>query len=237
MLFIGTSGWHYRHWRGPFYPEKLPASEMLPFYAERFATVELNTTFYRLPPPKAPSDWRRRTPGGFCFAAKGSRFITHMKKLREPEPALERYFDRIRDLGNKLGPIVFQLPPQWPLNLERLAAFLGALPRRRRYAFEFRNPSWNVQPVYDLLEAHNAAYCIFDLAGFQSPLEVTADFTYIRLHGPGGKYQGSYDDRSLRGWANRLRRWRLRAAYVYFDNDQAGYAPANALRLRQIVGQ
>ena len=112
MFFIGTSGWHYRHWRGPFYPEKLPASEMLPFYAERFATVELNTTFYRLPPPKAPADWRRRTPGGFCFAAKGSRFITHMKKLREPAPALERYFERIRGLGNKLGPIVFQLPPQ-----------------------------------------------------------------------------------------------------------------------------
>ncbi|HEX7778395.1 MAG TPA: DUF72 domain-containing protein, partial [Vicinamibacterales bacterium] len=112
---------------------------------------------------------------------------------------------------------------------------LGALPGRRRYAFEFRNPTWNVRAVYDLLEAHNAAYCIFDLAGFQSPLEVTADFTYIRLHGPGGKYQGSYDDRTLRAWAARLRRWRLASAYVYFDNDQAGYAPANAQRLRQIL--
>jgi uncharacterized protein YecE (DUF72 family) len=234
-IHVGTSGWHYRHWRGPFYPEKLPAPEMLPFYAKRFETVELNTTFYRLPPPKAPAEWRNRTPADFCFAAKGSRFITHMKKLREPEPALERYFERIRGLGSKLGPIVFQLPPQWPLNLARLTAFLEALPRRRQYAFEFRNPTWNVRAVYDLLAAHNAAYCMFDLAGFRSPLEVTADFTYIRLHGPGGRYQGSYDDRALRAWAERLRGWRLASAYVYFDNDQAGYAPANAQRLRQIL--
>jgi uncharacterized protein YecE (DUF72 family) len=234
-VLVGTSGWHYRHWRGPFYPEKLPASEMLRFYADRFETVELNTTFYRLPPPKAPAEWRKRTPADFCFAAKGSRFMTHMKKLREPEPALERYFDRIQGLGRKLGPIVFQLPPQWPLNLDRLAVFLDALPGRSQYAFEFRNPTWNVQAVYSLLEAHNAAYCIFDLAGFQSPLEITADFTYIRLHGPGGKYQGSYDDERLRAWAARLRRWRLPVAYVYFDNDQAGYAPADAQRLRQIL--
>ena len=234
-ILVGTSGWHYRHWRGPFYPEKLPASEMLPFYADRFGTVELNTTFYRLPPPNAAAEWARRTPRGFCFAAKGSRFITHMKKLRDPDPALARYFEHIRGLGKKLGPIVFQLPPQWPLNLERLAEFLDALPGRRQYAFEFRNPTWNTQPVYDLLEKHHAAYCVFDLAGFQSPIEVTTDFTYIRLHGPGGKYQGSYTDHRLRQWAARLTRWRLRSAYVYFDNDQAGYAPKNAQRMREIL--
>ena len=121
------------------------------------------------------------------------------------------------------------------MNLDRLAVFLDALPRHGQYAFEFRNPTWNAQAVYDLLEAHNAAYCMFDLAGFQSPLAITADFTYIRLHGPDGKYQGSYDDRTLRAWAARLRRWRLRVAYVYFDNDQAGHAPANAQRLREIL--
>src|SRR4051812_13210388 len=145
---------------------------MLDFYAQHFDTVELNNTFYRLPPPSAPADWKRRTPATFCFAAKGSRFITHMKKLRDPKPALEKYFQHIRGLGTKLGPIVFQLPPQWPLDVERFSAFLDVLPPRRQYAFEFRNPTWNVQPVYDLLSEHNAAYCMFDLAGFQSPLEV-----------------------------------------------------------------
>jgi uncharacterized protein YecE (DUF72 family) len=234
-VLVGTSGWHYRHWRGPFYPETLPANQMLPFYAQRFQTVELNTTFYRLPPSNAPAEWSRRTSDEFCFAAKGSRFITHMKKLRDPEPALERYFDHLRGLGKKLGPIVFQLPPQWPLDVERLAGFLSVLPRRRQYAFEFRNPTWNVTAVYDLLERYNVAYCVFDLAGFQSPLEVTADFTYVRLHGPGGKYQGSYDDRTLRQWAATLKRWRLASAYVYFDNDEAGYATKNAQRLRDLL--
>ena len=236
-ILVGTSGWHYRHWRGPFYPDKLAADRMLAFYVEQFTSVELNNTFYRLPPPGAAAEWRRRTPPEFVFAAKGSRFITHMKKLRDPKPALRRYFEHLRGLGSKLGPIVFQLPPHWPLDLERFEAFLNALPARRRYAFEFRHPSWNVQSVYDLLTAHDAAYCIFDLAGVQSPLEVTTNFTYIRLHGPGGKYQGSYDDRTLRAWARRLEQWRLRAAFVYFDNDQAGYAPANASRLRELLGQ
>jgi uncharacterized protein YecE (DUF72 family) len=230
---VGTSGWHYRHWRGPFYPEDLSPRRMLPFYASHFDTVELNTTFYRLPPPGAAGAWRDATPPGFVFAAKGSRFITHMKKLGEPETALARYFDRIAALEARLGPVVFQLPPQWPLNLDRLAAFLAALPAGR-YAFEFRNASWHVPPVYELLARHRAAYCIYDLAGFQAPLEVTTDFTYIRLHGPGGKYQGSYDERALGEWANRLRGWGL-DAYVYFDNDEAGYAPRNALRLRELL--
>ena len=234
---IGTSGWHYRHWRGPFYPEKLPFSKMLSFYASQFDSVELNNTFYRLPPASAVAEWRRSTPKDFCFAAKGSRFITHMKKLRDPEPALKRYFERIRRLGTKLGPILFQLPPNWPLALGRLADFLDALPPKRRYAFEFRNDTWSVKSVYDLLRKHNAAYCLFELAGYRSPLEITADFTYVRLHGPGGKYQGRYDDRALRQWANRIRRWRLQSAYVYFDNDQAGYAPQNARRLRELLHQ
>lgn len=235
-IFVGTSGWHYKHWRGLFYPERLPPKQWLSFYAERFDTVELNTTFYRLPPAGAPLEWKKSTPADFRFAAKGSRFITHMKKLRDPEAALEKFFERIRGLGKKLGPIVFQLPPQWPLDQQRLEVFLKALPRRRKYAFEFRNPGWNTPEVYQLLEKHNAALCIFDLAGTQSPLEVTADFTYIRLHGPGGKYQGSYDDRALRTWAKRIEKWPLAAAYVYFDNDQAGYAPRNAARLREILG-
>lgn len=235
-LFVGTSGWHYKHWRGPFYPEKLPQNRWLQFYSQHFDTVELNTTFYRLPPETAPLDWKQNTPPHFCFAAKGSRFITHMKKLRDPEAALEKFFERIHGLGKKLGPIVFQLPPQWPADEDRLQHFLRALPRRRRCAFEFRNPSWNTPEIYRLLQKHNAALCIFDLAGTQSPIELTADFTYIRLHGPGGKYQGSYDDAALHSWAKRLEKWGLAASYVYFDNDQAGYAPQNAARLREILG-
>lgn len=235
-MFVGTSGWHYKHWRGPFYPEKLPQNQWLQFYAERFDTVELNTTFYRLPPENTPLEWKKNTPPDFCFAAKGSRFITHMKKLRDPEAALDKFFERIHGLGKKLGPIVFQLPPQWPADQERLKQFLLVLPRRRRYAFEFRNPSWNMPEIYRLLEKHNAALCIFDLAGTQSPIELTADFTYIRLHGPDGKYQGSYDDAALHTWAERIEKWALRASYIYFDNDQAGYAPRNAARLREILG-
>jgi uncharacterized protein YecE (DUF72 family) len=234
-VFVGTSGWHYKHWKGPFYPAHLPPDQFLSFYSEHFDTVELNTTFYRLPPPTVPIQWKKNTPPDFCFAAKGSRFLTHMKKLRDAEAGVEKFFDRIRGLGKKLGPLVFQLPPQWPVDEQRLESFLKVLPRRRRYAFEFRNPTWNTARVYDLLAKHNAALCIFHLAGFQSPIELTADFTYIRLHGPGAKYQGSYDNRALQFWAKRIEAWGLAASYVYFDNDQAAYAPKNAARLRQIL--
>jgi uncharacterized protein YecE (DUF72 family) len=197
--------------------------------------VELNTTFYRLPPPSAPIQWKKSTPPDFHFAAKGSRFLTHMKKLRDAERGVENFFDRIGGLGRKLGPIVFQLPPQWPVDQPRLKSFLEVLPRRRTYAFEFRNPTWNTTGVYDLLAKHNAALCIFHLAGIQSPIELTADFTYIRLHGPGGKYQGSYDKSALQFWADKITAWNLPASYLYFDNDQAGYAPKNATRLLRML--
>lgn len=231
---IGTSGWHYKHWIGPFYPPKLPASRMLEYYFERFDTVEINNSFYRLPPESALANWRDSTPPGFCLAMKGSRFITHMKKLKDPEQALQRFFERADILGKKLGPILFQLPPQWPLNLERFESFLRALPRHHRYAFEFRNSTWHDPRVYEMLKQHDAAFCPFDLAGFQSPIEVTANFAYVRLHGPGRKYQGTYGDDVLDSWAKRIRGWRKRldSVYVYFDNDQAGFAVRDALRMR-----
>jgi len=236
-LRIGTSGWHYKHWVGTFYPEKTPASKMLAFYYQRLDTVELNNTFYRLPTESALASWRDSTPRGFCFAAKGSRFLTHMKKLKDPEQALDRFFTAIDILQDKLGPILFQLPPHWQLDAGRLEHFLRVLPKHHRYAFEFRNETWNIQEIYSLLAAHNAGYCIFDLAGFQSPIEVTTDLVYVRLHGPGGKYQGSYNEEALSQWAQRIRNWQLdnRAVYVYFDNDQAGYAAHNALRLKQLL--
>jgi uncharacterized protein YecE (DUF72 family) len=236
-LHIGTSGWHYKHWRGPFYPANLPAEQMLDFYVQKFDSVEINNSFYRLPIPGALKNWRDNTPKGFEFAVKGSRYLTHMKKLKDPKPGLKNFFSRIKLLGNKLGPIVFQLPPRFECNSKRLETFLVALPKKRRYSFEFRDPTWHRPEIYKLLERHNAAYCIYELAGFQSPIEVTADFVYIRLHGPSGPYQGLYTKKSLAAWASRIEKWRhsLKQVYIYFDNDQAGYAARNALELKTLL--
>jgi uncharacterized protein YecE (DUF72 family) len=211
---------------------------MLRFYVEHFDTVELNTTFYRLPPKAAVVEWAASTPEHFLFAAKGSRFITHMKKLKDPEQALDRYFDHIAPLGRKLGPIVFQLPPFWECNLDRLGDFLNALPRGGRFAFEFRNPTWHNEAVYRLLKRFNAAFCAWDLAGSQSPIEITADWAYARLHGPGpGKYQGSYSQAALNKWAQRVEEWsrKLKAVFLYFDNDMQGFAVRDALALKRMV--
>ncbi len=190
-VHIGTSGWHYPHWRGNFYPENLPASRMLEFYTRHFDTVELNNTFYRLPTPAAVAGWREGTPPRFCFAAKGSRFLTHMKKLKDAGTGIERFFERADLLGKKLGPVVFQLPPRWTADAGRLEEFLGALPRGHRYAFELRDPTWHNPEIYAILRRHRVAFCIFEIAGFFSGIQVTTDFTYVRLHGPGGAYQGS----------------------------------------------
>jgi uncharacterized protein YecE (DUF72 family) len=237
MIRIGTSGWHYKHWVGNFYPEKHPASKMLAHYYAQFDTVELNNTFYMLPKIETMQCWRDATPKNFEFAVKASRFLTHNKKLKEPENALNNFLPRAEALGEKLGPILFQLPPKWRINVDRLREFLEALPKYHRYTFEFREPSWLEPQVFDLLREHNAAFCIYELAGFHSPIEVTADWSYVRLHGPGGKYQGSYSDEVLGTWAKRIVEWstKLKRIYVYFDNDQAGYAAENALRLKQLV--
>ena len=237
-VHIGTSGWHYKHWLGPFYPSKLPTSKMLSFYLERFDTVEINNSFYRLPAATAIEGWCRETPPGFCFAVKASRYITHNRKLNDPKETVQKFMFVVEKLERRLGPILFQLPPAWKLNLERLENFLSGLPRSHRYVFEFRNPTWNVPELYEVLHRHNAAYCMYELAGFQSPIQITADFTYVRLHGPGAnKYQGDYGEPALRTWAQRINAWsrELRHIFVYFDNDQAGYAPKNALELKLMV--
>jgi uncharacterized protein YecE (DUF72 family) len=212
---------------------------MLAHYIEKFDTVELNNTFYKLPIQTSLEAWRDSTPPHFHFAVKGSRFLTHMKKLKEAENGLNRFLGAVEVLEPKLGPILFQLPPQWELNFDRLAAFLAVLPPYRRCAFEFRNPTWDTPQIHDLLSQHNVGYCIFDLAGYVSPIKVTADFAYIRLHGPGGKYQGTYSDEALKEWADKLSEWsrRLAAVYVYFDNDDSGYAPRDALRLKDLLGK
>lgn len=212
---------------------------MLEYYFRHFDTVELNNSFYKLPSEEAFESWHDATPPGFLFAVKGSRFITHNKKLKDPENALHNFLPRAERLGDKLGPILFQLPPQWRCNPERLEEFLQVLPRVHRYAFEFREPSWHCEKVLTVLRRFNAAYCIYELAGFSTENEITADWTYIRLHGPGGKYQGSYSEQALSRWGKEILSWgnRLQAAYVYFDNDQAGYAAENALKLKQLIAE
>jgi uncharacterized protein YecE (DUF72 family) len=222
---------------GPHWYAGLPASKLLSYYYQHFDTVELNNTFYKLPKLETMRAWRDATPNNFRFAVKASRFLTHNKKLKEPQNALDKFLPRAEALGKKLGPILFQLPPLWRVNPQRLEDFLKALPRYHRYTFEFREPSWICDEVCLILQAHNAAFCIYDIAGYQSPLHITADWTYVRLHGPGSKYQGSYSDEVLRKWARQIREWskQLEAVYVYFDNDQAGYAARNALTLKGLV--
>lgn len=236
---IGTSGWHYKHWLGNFYPQKMPASKMLAWYQQRFDTVELNNSFYRLPKLETFQCWRDATPPDFLFAVKASRFITHNLKLKNPQNALDNFLPKLEGLGEKCGPVLFQLPPSWRVNHERLEHFLSMLPRGYRYTFEFRETSWLAEEVNEILRRHNAAFCIYDIGGFHSPIDVTADWTYIRLHGPGAKYQGSYSDTALRAWADRIAEWdrTLKAIYVYFDNDQVGYAAENALRLKAFVAE
>ena len=234
---IGTSGWHYDHWQGPFFPEDMPAEDMLGFYARHFPAAEINNSFYQLPKAETLEHWRDVVPGNFRFAVKASRYITHMKKLKDPREPVARFLQRVAVLGDRLGPVLFQLPPNWRCNVERLAAFLAALPETGRYAFEFRDPSWFDDKVYQLLQEAGAAFCIYDLAGRQSPKTVTADFVYVRLHGPDQAYEGSYSVQALAGWAGAISAWQKQGwdVFCFFDNDQKGYAPANALRLQEML--
>jgi len=236
-VHIGTSGWHYQHWKSKFYPPEVQAAGMLRAYTLHFDSVEINNSFYRLPTPEAVKDWVKQTPKNFVFAVKASRYITHNRKLNCPEDTLVKFLDVARGFGKKLGPILFQLPPGWNVNVDRLAEFLEALPSRYRYAFEFRNQSWHTPNVVRLLTKFNVAFCIFELNGFQSAANVTANFVYVRLHGPGSAYQGDYPALSLGRWARNIEAWNYegRDVFFYFDNDQAGYAPKNAMALRRLV--
>jgi uncharacterized protein YecE (DUF72 family) len=237
QIHIGTSGWSYDHWKGPFYPGHLADERMLACYAGHFRTTEINTSFYHLPAEETLKLWHELTPADFLFAVKGSRYITHMKKLKDPGQSVSAFLRRIRILGDKLGPILFQLPPRWRFNKERLAAFLDALSGEFRYAFEFRDRSWLNEETREMLSRHGAAFCIYELGGFLSPKEITSDLVYVRLHGPGGPYQGSYNDECLSGWAGDFARWAAQghAVFCYFDNDERGYAARNAMSLQAML--
>jgi uncharacterized protein YecE (DUF72 family) len=238
-IHVGTSGWHYDHWVGPFYPEGTRSKDMLACYAERFRAVEINSTFYSLPSADTLAGWRDGTPADMVFACKASRYITHMKKLKDPEQSIRRFFDAIAALGDKAGPVLFQLPPRWKADVERLERFLAALPEDRRYAFEFRDESWFRDDIYRVLSRRDAALCVYDLAGRRSPVQATADFAYVRLHGPGDAYKGNYDGRTLSGWARRFLGWRDQGCdvYCFFDNDENGYAALNAIRMQEMIAR
>lgn len=217
---VGTSGWSYPNWRELFYPRGVKAAEWLGFYARRFTTVELNASFYRLPTPTMVERWSALTPPGFVFAVKAWRVITHERRLEDCQELLAQFLGRIEPLGAKAGPVLFQLPPRFPADPQRLDRFLGALPPGGRYAFEFRDPSWWQEEVYRRLEDRGASFVCFDLAGLRSPRRATDRLVYARLHGNARRYRGSYPEAVLADWAGWLGAQRAagRQALVYLDN-------------------
>lgn len=236
-ILTGTSGWNYNHWKGVFYDEEMKPDQWLEHYVRHFSTVEINNSFYQLPDEKTLRKWKETVPSGFIFSVKASRYITHMKKLKDPGDALNNFLKRVEVLGDTLGPVLFQLPPRWGINPERLRNFLELLGSDFRYVFEFRDDSWWDDSVYGILSEYNAAFCIFDLDRRLSPKEITTDFVYVRLHGPEDPYQGRYDKQTLSGWIGTFTAYlkECDTIYCYFDNDQKGYAVVNAQELQNMT--
>jgi uncharacterized protein YecE (DUF72 family) len=234
---IGTSGWHYDDWRGRFYPEKLPKNRWLEFYAGHFTTVELNNTFYRLPSEDAFKNWYNATPEDFMFSVKISRFITHIKKLKDTREALQNFMSRAALLQDKLGPVLYQLPPGLHRDDERLEAFFTELPTGYRHVFEFRHDSWLAEEVYDILRRYHVGICVFDMPGLTSPLLATADFAYIRFHGSNSLYSSCYSDEELTDWAEKIEKLaqNLDTVYIYFNNDVQGFALKNAETIKKLL--
>jgi uncharacterized protein YecE (DUF72 family) len=236
-VHIGTSGWSYDHWTDVLYPQGTPPRDRLSLYTGQFSTVELNASFYRWPSDNTFSSWHRRLPPGFQMSVKAPRGLTHAKRLYEPEAWTERIRKGLHELGDRRGVFLVQLGPAQERDDARLDYFLSGLPDWVEVAVEFRHPSWHVGPVLDLLRRHGAAYCVISGAKLPCLLEATAGFVYLRLHGPdhGQLYAGSYSDRDLHWWADRIAEWQGggRDVYAYFNNDGEGHAVRNALRLKQ----
>jgi len=237
-VLIGTSGWHYDSWRGPFFPPGLPVKHQLQYYASQFPTTELNGVFYRTPTPDAVTNWHRQTGSSFVYAWKASKFITHWKRLGpSASSSLGLLEDRLSLLGEKAGPVLFQLPPNFVADADRLVGFIRLLSQKRRYSFEFRHPSWYEPRILRILSARNISLCLSDHHDAPAPWRRTADFVYVRGHGPGGRYRGHYRTDVLKNWAQRIRSWKKQGCdvFVYFDNDQKSAAPADALKLRRLL--
>ena len=228
QLLAGTSGFSYKEWLGHFYPEKLPASEMLRYYAERFATVEINNTFYRMPAEAMLSNWANEVPAHFAFTLKAPRRITHEKRLREAQPDVAEFVRRAQTLGEKLGVLLFQMPPYLRKDLPRLTDFLGLLPAGLRVAFEFRHDSWRDDEVYETLRARGAVLCVTDTDEGDTPFVATSDCGYVRLR------RTHYDDADLRGWAERIAAQPLARAYVYFMHEDEALGTRFARSLMEL---
>jgi uncharacterized protein YecE (DUF72 family) len=246
---IGCSGWNYKTWRGHFYAPELPPSQWLPTYASVFDTVEVNSTFYRLPEASTFAAWRAQTPANFLMAVKASRYLTHLKRLRDPHEPIARLFERAQALGPRLGPMLYQLPGNFHRDLSRLETFLAALPvslpmgasgvRRRRlqHVMEFRHPSWYEPGTFALLERYAVSLCLHDKRGAEIAEPRIGPIVYVRFHGTSGHYYGSYDRQTIERWAARLAGYALegRAVYAYFNNDPNAVAAENAVQLRAAV--
>jgi uncharacterized protein YecE (DUF72 family) len=232
--WVGTSGWSYDSWRGPFYPRGVRKTDWIAHYAQTFKSVEINASFYHLPKAPVLEGWVAKTPRDFLFAVKAWRAITHYHRLADCAELLETFYDRIGALGAKAGPVLFQLPPRFGADLPRLRDFLALLPPGRRHAFEFRDPSWHAEDVQTLLADHGAAFCVFEMGPLRTPRVTTADFVYLRLHGHRRRYRGNYTDAALRDWAGWLGEQMAagRDVYAYFDNtDERDFALRNAQTL------
>ena len=234
---VGCSGWQYKHWRGDLYPSELPVSRWFAHYAAHFDTVEINNTFYRLPEEPTFERWAEQAPEGFLYAVKASRFLTHMKKLKDPGEPLVRLFDRLCALGRHLGPVLYQLPPGWKLDRGRLEHFLQSLPGGVQHVLEFRDPSWYADDVSGLLDRYGVARCLHDMQGSATGMERVGPFVYVRFHGPSGRYQGGYPAERLERWAEWLDAQRRDGAdvFAYFNNDVGGHAPRDAVTLRALL--
>lgn len=232
---VGTSGWSYQHWRGLFYPSDLPQSRWFTYYCSQFSTVELNNTFYRLPAASTFITWRRQAPPGFIFAVKANQYITHIKRLRDPEESVERFLERTRLLGDHLGPILYQLPPRFPCHLERLEHFLATLPGDLTHVVEFRDERWLNDDVLALLERYGVGLCIADLPGLHYPMRATSQTVYVRFHGSQVLYGTCYNQDDLALWASCLSQFVAegRQVYIYFNNDAEAYAVRNAHEMIQ----
>ena len=239
MIYIGTSGWIYKDWHDAFYPSHTPNSKLLEYYSSQFATVEINATFYRLATANAVTNWRERAPPGFVYAVKGSRFITHMLRLNAAARALRRFFKPILLLGKTLGPVLWQLPPTLPKDVKLLRAFMARLPESVRHAFEFRDPSWMNDEVFDALRERNVALVWISSMKMPQCVEQTADFVYLRFHGLAQGARHDYKKHELAIWAKELTKAARKGsdAYVYFNNDVSARAPENAKLLRRMVGK
>ncbi|HEX7464801.1 MAG TPA: DUF72 domain-containing protein [Actinomycetota bacterium] len=233
-ILVGTSGWQYEDWRGSFYPQDLPKGAWLAHLAKRLPTVEVNSSFYRLPPSGVFRSWREQTPDGFVVAVKASRYITHVRRLRECRDPLALLWSRVQELGPRLGPVLFQLPPRFPAAPGRLRDFLAVLPPRMRAAFEFRDPSWVNEEVLALLDEAGAAFVLADRPGARVPDLVTGGWSYVRFHQ--GRYDGpDYPREKLRRWARRISALSAREVLAYFNNDAGGAAVRDALTLTELL--